>query len=96
VGAVALHIGKAARIGEVEVDFFSGPRPTGNYYESSVALRAGKHLLALAVAPAGLAYDASKSRAIFAAAHLVGWWPRLCKNSNPREGDRRNARPNRR
>jgi sulfide:quinone oxidoreductase len=42
VGAVALPIGKAARIGKVEVDFFSGPRPTGNYYEPSVALRADK------------------------------------------------------
>jgi len=31
------------RIGKVEVDFFSGPKPTGNYYEPSVALRAEKH-----------------------------------------------------
>jgi sulfide:quinone oxidoreductase len=30
------------RIGKVEVDFFSGPQPTGNYYEPSVALRADK------------------------------------------------------
>lgn len=30
------------RIGKVEVDFFSGPTPTGNYYEPSVALRADK------------------------------------------------------
>jgi sulfide:quinone oxidoreductase len=30
------------RIGKVEVDFFSGPRPTGKYYEPSVALRADK------------------------------------------------------
>ncbi len=30
------------RIGKVEVDFFSGPAPTGNYYEPSVALRADK------------------------------------------------------
>ena len=30
------------RIGKVEVDFFSGPKPTGNYYEPSVALRADK------------------------------------------------------
>jgi sulfide:quinone oxidoreductase len=32
----------AGRIGKVEVDFFSGPAPTGNYYEPSVALRADK------------------------------------------------------
>jgi sulfide:quinone oxidoreductase len=30
------------RIGKVEVDFFSGPTPVGNYYEPSVALRADK------------------------------------------------------
>jgi sulfide:quinone oxidoreductase len=30
------------RIGKVEVDFFSGPQPTGNYYEPSVSLRADK------------------------------------------------------
>lgn len=30
------------RIGKVEVDFFSGPAPTGTYYEPSVALRADK------------------------------------------------------
>jgi len=30
------------RIGKVEVDFFSGPHPTGAYYEPSVALRADK------------------------------------------------------
>ena len=34
----------AGRIGKVEVDFFSGPEPTGNYYEPSVALRADKEL----------------------------------------------------
>lgn len=32
----------AGRIGKVEVDFFSGPNPTGNYYEPSVGLRADK------------------------------------------------------
>jgi len=32
----------AGRIGKVEVDFFSGPTPTGNYYEPSIALRADK------------------------------------------------------
>jgi sulfide:quinone oxidoreductase len=32
----------AGRIGKVEVDFFSGLTPTGNYYEPSVALRAEK------------------------------------------------------
>lgn len=30
------------RIGKVEVDFFSGPKPTGNYYEPTGALRAEK------------------------------------------------------
>lgn len=30
------------RIGKVEVDFFSGPAPTGTYFEPSVALRADK------------------------------------------------------
>jgi sulfide:quinone oxidoreductase len=30
------------RIGKVEVDFFSGPKPTGTYYEPSVGLRADK------------------------------------------------------
>ncbi|ODS85549.1 MAG: flavoprotein reductase [Devosia sp. 66-14] len=30
------------RIGKVEVDFFSGPQPTGNYYEPSVNLRTDK------------------------------------------------------
>jgi sulfide:quinone oxidoreductase len=32
------------RIGKVEVDFFSGPKPTGTYHEPSVALRADKNL----------------------------------------------------
>ena len=32
----------AGRIGKVEVDFFSGPSPTGTYHEPSVALRADK------------------------------------------------------
>ena len=30
------------RVGKVEVDFFSGPKPTGTYHEPSVALRADK------------------------------------------------------
>ncbi len=30
------------RIGRVDVDFFSGPKPTGTYHEPSVALRADK------------------------------------------------------
>jgi sulfide:quinone oxidoreductase len=30
------------RIGRVDVDFFSGPKPTGKYYEPAVALRADK------------------------------------------------------
>jgi sulfide:quinone oxidoreductase len=32
----------AGKIGRVDVDFFSGPSPTGTYYEPSVALRADK------------------------------------------------------
>jgi sulfide:quinone oxidoreductase len=32
----------AGRIGRVDVDFFSGPSPTGTYHEASVALRADK------------------------------------------------------
>jgi sulfide:quinone oxidoreductase len=32
----------SGRIGKVEVDFFSGPKPIGNYYEPSGALRAEK------------------------------------------------------
>lgn len=32
----------AGRVGKVEVDFFSGPKPTGTYYEPSVAMRADK------------------------------------------------------
>jgi len=34
----------AGRIGKVEVDFFSGPKPTGTYHEPSVALRAEKDM----------------------------------------------------
>lgn len=34
----------AGRIGKVEVDFFSGPSPTGTYHEPSVDLRADKNL----------------------------------------------------
>ena len=30
------------RVGKVEVDFFSGPKPTGTYHEPSIALRADK------------------------------------------------------
>ena len=30
------------RVGKVEVDFFSGPKPTGTHHEPSVALRADK------------------------------------------------------
>jgi sulfide:quinone oxidoreductase len=33
----------AGRIGKVEVDFFSGPKPTGTYHEPSVAMRAEKN-----------------------------------------------------
>jgi sulfide:quinone oxidoreductase len=32
----------AGRIGRVDVDFFSGPKPTGTYHEPTVALRADK------------------------------------------------------
>ena len=32
----------AGRIGRVDVDFFSGPKPTGTYYEPDVALREDK------------------------------------------------------
>jgi len=31
------------RIGKVDVDFFSGPTPTGTYYEPSIGLRADKN-----------------------------------------------------
>jgi sulfide:quinone oxidoreductase len=34
----------AGRIGKVEVDFFSGPKPTGTYHEPSVALREDKEI----------------------------------------------------
>jgi sulfide:quinone oxidoreductase len=40
-GACYIEFG-GGRIGKVEVDFFSGPKPTGNYYEPSIALRAEK------------------------------------------------------
>jgi sulfide:quinone oxidoreductase len=33
----------AGRIGRVDVDFFSGPKPTGTYHEPSAALRADKN-----------------------------------------------------
>ena len=32
----------AGRVGKVEVDFFSGPKPTGTYHEPSVAMRSDK------------------------------------------------------
>ena len=32
------------RVGRVDVDFLSGPKPTGTYHEPSVALRADKEL----------------------------------------------------
>jgi sulfide:quinone oxidoreductase len=40
-GACYIEFG-AGRIGKVEVDFFSGPTPTGAYYEPSVDLRSDK------------------------------------------------------
>ena len=33
----------AGRIGRVDVDFFSGPKPTGQYHEPSAALRADRN-----------------------------------------------------
>ncbi len=41
VGACYIEFG-GGRIGKVEVDFFSGPTPTGTYYEPSVGLRTDK------------------------------------------------------
>ena len=41
VGTCYIEFGEG-RIGKVEVDFFSGPSPTGTYYEPSVALRGEK------------------------------------------------------
>jgi sulfide:quinone oxidoreductase len=41
IGICYLEFGEG-RIGQVEVDFFSGPEPTGTYFEPSVALRAAK------------------------------------------------------
>ena len=32
----------SGRVGRVDVDFFSGPKPTGTYHEPSVALREDK------------------------------------------------------
>ena len=40
-GSCYLEFG-GGRIGRVDVDFFSGPSPTGVYYEPSLQLRAGK------------------------------------------------------
>jgi sulfide:quinone oxidoreductase len=40
-GSCYLEFG-GGRIGRVDVDFFSGPKPTGTYYEPNVALRADK------------------------------------------------------
>jgi sulfide:quinone oxidoreductase len=40
-GSCYIELG-AGRIGRVDVDFLSGPRPTGTYHEPSVALRAEK------------------------------------------------------
>ena len=41
LGACYIEFG-GGRVGKVEVDFFSGPVPTGKYYEPSVAVRADK------------------------------------------------------
>ena len=40
-GACYIEFG-GGRVGKVEVDFFSGPKPTGTYYEPSVGLRGDK------------------------------------------------------
>jgi sulfide:quinone oxidoreductase len=40
-GSCYLEFG-GGRIGRVDIDFFSGPKPTGTYHEPSVALRADK------------------------------------------------------
>ena len=42
-GSCYLEFG-GGRIGRVDIDFFSGPKPTGTYYEPDVALRADKEL----------------------------------------------------
>jgi sulfide:quinone oxidoreductase len=42
-GACYIEFG-AGRIGKVEIDFFSGPKPTGVYHEPSSALRADKDI----------------------------------------------------
>ena len=41
VGTCYIEFG-GGRIGKVEVDFFSGPKPTGTYHEPSVGLRVDK------------------------------------------------------
>jgi sulfide:quinone oxidoreductase len=41
VGTCYIEFG-GGRIGKVEVDFFSGPKPTGTYYAPSVGLRMDK------------------------------------------------------
>ncbi len=41
VGTCYIEFG-GGRVGKVEVDFFSGPHPTGTYHEPSIALRADK------------------------------------------------------
>ena len=43
----------AGRVGRVDVDFLSGPKPTGTFHEPSAALRAEKDISARAGAPAG-------------------------------------------
>ena len=44
------------RIGKVEVDFYSGPKPIGTYYETSVPLRIDKENSAPRAAHAGSGY----------------------------------------
>jgi sulfide:quinone oxidoreductase len=41
IGTCYIEFG-AGRVGKVKVDFFSGPKPTGTYYEPSIELRADK------------------------------------------------------
>jgi sulfide:quinone oxidoreductase len=42
VGACYIEFG-GGEVGKVQVDFFSGPHPTGSYYGASDALAAEKH-----------------------------------------------------
>ena len=60
VGTCYIEFG-GGRIGKVEVDFFSGPKPTGTYHEPSVAFARTRSGSAPAAAPAGLECEDRKS-----------------------------------